>query len=765
MFRRLLSRPRLSAPPPATTPAPEEMLWTRRDVAALAMLLLTLLLSNHELLRGQTLPTWDADSFFSSAQMLVADHARQGRLVLWNPWSNAGSPDFADPQIGAFSPLCVVVGLITGGKLWGFVAYWMTLWTLGVWGLYVLGRWLGAPVWGALIVALGWMFSGYWTGHAQHVSHIHSMAFVPWVLWRLDVALLRSSWLSAAQAGALWGASALAGYPGLTVITAGFASLWALGRWFEHAGAVGSASPGRPSLRWAFFCVAALALTGLIVLSPTYIGYAMEMPGYSYRAGPLTRLDAVESNTLHPGALLTFASPYFMELWMANHGRLFTSTDVSSLSIYQGAWVVFLAPLALLLEPRHRWRWWWAAMIVLCLATAMSRVFPVRGWLYDLLPPFRYFRHAAVFRGYAMLGVAVLALHATADLQRLRRWGRSLHPAGPSLLAVGLALAALASLLWAWNYCEQLGNQATLALLHAGAVWAALPLLALVLVKRFSSPRPGPWIALALALAVGDALASRTLSAPVMELRREKFRRYWQLLDADHQSAIDLLHTGPLRGHRINSHWLSNKHLSVKAPVLECYTPLAHPVHLRWVTQAVLVRSVVGLDRFWFTPAAPRVAPTLESFASFLRRAEELQAMPVVLHERADLLGSDLPATDAQGGEPWDDLPAAIQVPARWIEYRPNVMHLRVTCPEAGHLLVTDRWARSWRATVNGEPAEVLGGNFIFRVVRVAGGENDVRFEYHPPGFPGLVILSWGTLGAVGLLSVLRAIRPRPPLR
>jgi len=62
---------------------------------------------------------------------------------------------------------------------------------------------------------------------------------------------------------------------------------------------------------------------------------------------------------------------------------------------------------------------------------------------------------------------------------------------------------------------------------------------------------------------------------------------------------------------------------------------------------------------------------------------------------------------------------------------------------------VTDRWARSWRADVNGKQATVYGGTFIFRAVQITRGQNTIRFIYHPFGFPWLVIISWGTLAGV----------------
>ena len=80
--------------------------------------------------------------------------------------------------------------------------------------------------------------------------------------------------------------------------------------------------------------------------------------------------------------------------------------------------------------------------------------------------------------------------------------------------------------------------------------------------------------------------------------------------------------------------------------------------------------------------------------------------------------------------------------------------------PEAGWLLVTDRWARGWRATVNGRPQDVSGAAFVYRAVPVVAGPNTVRFSYRSSAFPLLVVVSWGTLVVVLLASVRRGAKP-----
>jgi hypothetical protein len=83
--------------------------------------------------------------------------------------------------------------------------------------------------------------------------------------------------------------------------------------------------------------------------------------------------------------------------------------------------------------------------------------------------------------------------------------------------------------------------------------------------------------------------------------------------------------------------------------------------------------------------------------------------------------------------------------------YSPRELAFDVEVATNGWLLVTDRWARSWRLQVNGIAHPIYGGNFIFRAVSLATGKSHVRFTYHPVALPWLVVLSWGTLAIIGV--------------
>ena len=65
-------------------------------LAGLSLTTLFLIL-NRELISRARVQTWDATAYNTPVFSLVADHARVGRLLLWDPWLAGGTPDFADP--------------------------------------------------------------------------------------------------------------------------------------------------------------------------------------------------------------------------------------------------------------------------------------------------------------------------------------------------------------------------------------------------------------------------------------------------------------------------------------------------------------------------------------------------------------------------------------------------------------------------------------------------------------------------------------------
>jgi hypothetical protein len=731
-------------------------------VFATLLIAVILLAANYPLVRGSAAGIWDTRDLFEPTYMLIAEYARAGRWLDWNPWSDGGAPTYADPQLGALSPLTVGMGCILGGTGASYVAYWLLLWILAAAGTMLLARHLGAPLWGACVAALGFVAGGVFTGHAEHVPVLESTAFLPWILWRLDHALRTGRLRPAVEAGALWGLSALAGYPGLTILTGLFSGLWSLGRWLcpESAGnPEGTEAPAGKRIAsrmgrmmFSLLVPSLMGLTGLVVLAPAFGAFFVETQGYCDRVHGLAREAALGSNALEPWALCTFASPYLaiLKLW---NPQLWPETDVSTCNCYLGAGTLVLAMLALLAQPRSAWRWYLAGLGALFLAFAVGPALPVRGWLYDWLPPTRYFRHAGMFRIYTMQCLIVLALLGSRDLaaaisMRCRKtW--VLFGLAAAMTAAGATLAMIAVL------TELKDIAIDDACLLAGGdfmlIWASPLALAALGCRLARSPRVRVVTALLVGLAAVDAALAIRLSEPAMY--SEQARRTWNTFEQARIRSLDLTPNGLTRYACLSpSYSLGNMHLVTKSPVLQSYNTLTNSLRFDLSSHPVLLDMATGPRRFWFARTAQMVAPTLECYQEFVQRAEFLKQPPLVIHARADLLNqqpSPVPAAEDRVKADISLLPSAERVDVQLLRYVPDELSFEVECPADGWLLVTDRWAPGWRARVNGVATDVLGGNFLFRALPVRSGLNRVTFSYHPFGLPLLVILSWGTLGVV----------------
>jgi hypothetical protein len=73
--------------------------------------------------------------------------------------------------------------------------------------------------------------------------------------------------------------------------------------------------------------------------------------------------------------------------------------------------------------------------------------------------------------------------------------------------------------------------------------------------------------------------------------------------------------------------------------------------------------------------------------------------------------------------------------PARIASYQPTRVVVEVDSPEPGTLVLTDTFYPGWRATVDGEPREILRANHLFRGVELDGGRHTVIFQYAPGSF------------------------------
>jgi hypothetical protein len=228
----------------------------------------------------------------------------------------------------------------------------------------------------------------------------------------------------------------------------------------------------------------------------------------------------------------------------------------------------------------------------------------------------------------------------------------------------------------------------------------------------------------------------------------------WQALDARHVASVDI--TAPGLARDVDNG--ANFTFASKVPAASGYAPLTGPLVREYVGEPVLLDAAVGRDRLWFSPSTFEVERSSACLAAFRQAAARLGAPPLVIHRPERMVtGADQAGSC---GATFAGLPAAERLRGAAVHidrYTLDRLRMQVHVDQPGWLLVTDSWSRGWTAVVNGRAADVAGGNFLFRAVRVGAGTNTVDFRYRPFGFPWLLLVSWGTLAIVIAARVRRA--------
>ncbi|HEY6007514.1 MAG TPA: hypothetical protein VIU40_04265, partial [Geobacteraceae bacterium] len=126
-------------------------------------------------------PVWDALDLAYPAFVYLSDSLKEGRLPLWDPYTNCGFPFHADSCV--MNPLAILLGLFLDNGLLGFILLWVLHWWWGGLGMFAAARFYGATPAGGLVAAATYSLSGFFLGHAEHTSFVFIAAWLPWIFF------------------------------------------------------------------------------------------------------------------------------------------------------------------------------------------------------------------------------------------------------------------------------------------------------------------------------------------------------------------------------------------------------------------------------------------------------------------------------------------------------------------------------------------------------------------------------------------------------
>ena len=113
------------------------------------------------------------------------------------------------------------------------------------------------------------------------------------------------------------------------------------------------------------------------------------------------------------------------------------------------------------------------------------------------------------------------------------------------------------------------------------------------------------------------------------------------------------------------------------------------------------------------------------------------------------------------------DIPDGGRGSVELISDNPQFMSLTATMETAGLVVIGDRFDDGWKATVDGEPAELLCVNHVLRGVAISKGRHAIELHYNPTAFVlGVRLFLAATVILLAMLvwsrrSSIRALRAR----
>lgn len=720
-------------------------------------------------LSGRVTLPWDAKAQFLPQLQFLAQSLARGESPFWAPYVFGGHPQIADAQSLIFSPPFLLLGMLNGSpSAWAMdvTLYLCVLASAAAFFFWLLGQGI-APL-PAFIGAIGFAFGASMAWRIQHAGQVLSLAYLPFVLLLLDLALVKRSLIYGAAAGIAAGFLVL-GRDQVALLCVYFLIAYVVVYWLRGGW---NAARFKASLApLATGGAAGLALIALPILMTLLLAQDSNRPAID--------LEGAGRGSLHPGLFLTALAPdvfgssgaqadywgppsFYWQgtgLYIAqNMGQLYMGA-AAALALIWGLFAgVYRSSDGLFL----------ATALAVTILYALGWYTPVFALMHAALPGVDLYRRPA--DATFLIGFLASAL-AALSLDRFLRQGPA-AARGPLVATAAIVIAAFAVMVALaiqaerfWNAAAYILLPAALFAIAAGLLFALaradgrlrevlLAALALFTVADVAYSN-GPGGATALPPAHYEVLEPGSSNAVISDLTRRTAAE-----SATRRDRVELAGLG--------FHW-PNAALTHRLESTLGY----NPVRLAWVTEALGAGDTVGLpDQRTFSPLFPSYRSPLANLLGLrfiatgvpieqIDKTLSAESLPLVartpeayIYENADALPrlmfapnaekADFAAIMRSGRWPRTDFqdtvlieaePLAGQRPAgtvKIVSYSNTRVELETDSPAGGYAVLNDIWHPWWSARLDGAETPLLRANVIFRAVAVPPGRHTIVFEFRP---------------------------------
>jgi hypothetical protein len=95
--------------------------------------------------------------------------------------------------------------------------------------------------------------------------------------------------------------------------------------------------------------------------------------------------------------------------------------------------------------------------------------------------------------------------------------------------------------------------------------------------------------------------------------------------------------------------------------------------------------------------------------------------------------------------------------------YRPDSIVLITDAPVPAYLFLSEIFYPGWKAFIDGQPARILRGNYLFRVLELPEGRHQVRLEFDPWTIKAGIGITLLTAAMILAMPVFRRLKRKAP--
>jgi len=335
---------------------------------------------------------WDMMDYFFPSRLIIGEMLQQHILPLWNPYQLLGYPIYADPQSGAWYPITWVIGLANGYSINMINFEYLLHVFLAGWGMFELGKTLGYQRTISFIIAVGYMFSGFMTGNAQHLSWIISAAWLPFVIAGFITLAKEKSLVSALRLSFFGFLMLTGGYPAFVFVLM-YLLLFLLIFYTIVEYRERKIKGILHYYKYVAISIAVLLICSSIVVVSNY-----------YLIPELTRSAGISPqkalfSPFSPQSMLSFFAPLSV---VFNGGFDFFQADLSMTNGYFGI-ILFIFLIVGLWIKKTPIQWIFLSFALVTLLISFGSYTPIRMFLYDHIPLMNLFRFPSMFRLFFIL--------------------------------------------------------------------------------------------------------------------------------------------------------------------------------------------------------------------------------------------------------------------------------------------------------------------------------------------------------------------------